>query len=52
MFVDDILIYSKTAEEHAELVEWVLRRLQEEGYVAHQDKTLNSSNGRYPSLAT
>ena len=38
VFVDDILIYSKTAEEHAELVEFVLRRLQEEGYVAHPDK--------------
>jgi transposase InsO family protein len=38
VFVDDILIYSKTADEHTELVEWVLRRLQEEGYVAHPDK--------------
>src|ERR1700757_2862319 len=38
VFIDDILIYSKTAEEHAELVEWVLRRLQEEGYYAHPDK--------------
>ena len=38
VFVDDILIYSKTAEEHAELVEWVLRRLLEEGYVANPDK--------------
>ena len=28
VFIDDILIYSKTAEEHAELVEWVLRRLR------------------------
>ena len=37
-FVDDILIYSKTAEEHAKLVEWVLKRLQEEGYYAHPDK--------------
>jgi hypothetical protein len=38
VFVDDILIYSKTAEEHAELVEWVLRRLLEEKYVANPDK--------------
>ena len=38
VFVDDILIYSKTAEEHAELVEWVLKRLTEEDYYAHPDK--------------
>jgi transposase InsO family protein len=38
VFIDDILIYSRTADEHAELVEWVLRRLQEEGYYAHPDK--------------
>ena len=38
VFVDDILIYSTTADEHAELVEWVLRRLLEEGYVANPDK--------------
>jgi transposase InsO family protein len=38
VFIDDILIYSKTAEEHTELVEWVLRRLEEEGYYAHPDK--------------
>ena len=25
VFIDDILIYTKTAEEHAELVEWVLQ---------------------------
>ena len=38
VFIDDILIYSKTAEEHAELVEWVLTRLEDEGYYAHPDK--------------
>lgn len=38
VFVDDILIYSKTAEEHAELVDWVLQRLEDEGYYAHPDK--------------
>ena len=38
VFVDDILIYSRTAEEHAELVEWVLKRLSAEGYYANPDK--------------
>jgi hypothetical protein len=38
VFIDDILIYSRTAEEHAETVEWVLRRLQQEGYYANPDK--------------
>lgn len=37
-FIDDILIYSSTPEEHAQLVEFVLRRLKEEGYYAHPDK--------------
>jgi len=38
VFVDDIIIYSRTVEEHAELVEFVLRRLQETGYVANPEK--------------
>jgi transposase InsO family protein len=38
VFVDDILIYSSTVEEQVELVEFVLRRLQEEGYYASPDK--------------
>ena len=38
VYIDDILIYSATADEHEVLVEWVLRRLQEEGYYAHPDK--------------
>ena len=38
VFVDDILIFTRTAEEHAELVEWVLTRLRDEGYIAHPDK--------------
>ena len=38
VFIDDILIYSKTADEHAKLVEWVLTRLEAEGYYAHPDK--------------
>jgi transposase InsO family protein len=38
VFVDDILIYSKTDDEHADMIEWVLTRLRDEGYVAHPDK--------------
>jgi hypothetical protein len=38
VFIDDIIIHSRTVEQHAELVEFVLRRLQEEGYYAHPDK--------------
>ena len=38
VFVDDILIYTRTVEEHAVLVEWVLTRLRDEGYIAHPDK--------------
>jgi transposase InsO family protein len=38
VFIDDILIYAATVEEHQELVEFVLRRLQEEGYYAHPEK--------------
>jgi hypothetical protein len=38
VFIDDILIHSKSAEEHEVLVRWVLSRLVEEGYFAHPDK--------------
>ncbi len=38
VFIDDILIYCKTVEEHEELVRWVLKRLCEEGYYANPDK--------------
>ena len=38
VYIDDILIYSATADEHEVLVEWVLTRLQQEGYYAHPDK--------------
>jgi hypothetical protein len=38
VFIDDILIYTKTVEEHEEMVAWVLRRLCEEGYYANPDK--------------
>ena len=38
VFIDDILIYTQTVEEHEEVVRWVLRRLVEEGYYANPDK--------------
>jgi hypothetical protein len=38
VFIDDILIHSRTADEHEALVRWVLNRLVEEGYHAHPDK--------------
>jgi transposase InsO family protein len=38
VFIDDILIYSATVEEHESLVRWVLQRLCEEGYYANPDK--------------
>lgn len=38
VFIDDILIYSATVEEHEELVKWVLGRLRDEGYYANPDK--------------
>ena len=38
VFIDDILIHSKTVEEHEALVRWVLGRLVAEGYYAHPDK--------------
>jgi transposase InsO family protein len=38
VFIDDILLYTKTVEEHEELVRWVLKRLCDEGYYANPDK--------------
>ena len=38
VFIDDILLHTKTVEEHEELVRWVLKRLCEEGYYANPDK--------------
>ena len=38
VFIDDIIVYSKTEDEHVELIEFVLSRLQEEGYFAHPAK--------------
>ena len=38
VFIDDILIYTRTVEEHEDMVRWVLRRLCEEEYYANPDK--------------
>jgi transposase InsO family protein len=38
VFIDDILLHTKTVEEHEELVRWVLKRLCDEGYYANPDK--------------
>jgi len=38
VFIDDIIVYSRTEDEHVELIEWVLSRLQKEGYYAHPGK--------------
>jgi hypothetical protein len=38
VFIDDILIYTKTVEEHEDMVRWVLKRLCEEGYYANPEK--------------
>jgi hypothetical protein len=38
VFVDDILLYTKTEDEHVELVDWVLQSLEAKGYFAHPGK--------------
>jgi hypothetical protein len=38
VFIDDILIYTKTVKEHEEVVRWLLKRLCEEGYYANPEK--------------
>jgi transposase InsO family protein len=38
VFVDDILIYTRTEDEHLELIEWVLGQLKKEGYYVRPDK--------------
>jgi hypothetical protein len=38
VYIDDILVFSRSAEEHAEHVEWVLQQLQLNGYYANPDK--------------
>jgi transposase InsO family protein len=38
VFIDDIIVYSRTEAEHIELIDWVLSRLEKEGYFAHPGK--------------
>ena len=38
MFIDDIIVYSRTEDEHLELIDWVLSRLEAEGYYANPGK--------------
>ena len=38
VFIDDTIIYSRTEAEHIELIDWVLTRLEDEGYFAHPGK--------------
>ena len=38
VFIDDIIIYSRTEDEHLELIDWVLGRLEAEGYYANPAK--------------
>ena len=38
VFIDDIIIYSRTEAEHIELIDWVLNALKDKGYFANPDK--------------
>jgi len=38
VFIDDIIIYTRTEAEHLELIDWVLSQLEKEGYYARPDK--------------
>ena len=38
MFINDIIVYSRTEDEHIELIDWVLSRLEAEGYYANPAK--------------
>ena len=38
VFIDDIIIYSRTEDEQLELIDWVLSRLETEGYYTNPGK--------------
>ena len=38
VFIDDIIVYSRTEAEHLELIAYVLSQLEKEGYYAHPGK--------------
>ena len=38
VFIDDIIVYSRTVAEHVELVDWVLSQLEKTEYFAHPGK--------------
>ena len=38
VFVDDIIIHSRTIDEHIALIRWLLQRLRDEHYYAHPEK--------------
>ena len=38
VFIDDVIVYSRTEAEHVELVSWVLSRLDAEAYYANPRK--------------
>jgi len=40
VYIDDILIYTQTEEEHVELVRWVLKKLSENGLCVNIDKCI------------
>ena len=38
VFIDDIILHSKSDEEHIELLQWAFQRLRDEYYYAHPEK--------------
>ena len=40
VYIDDILTYTETEEQHADLVRWVLKKLSENGLYVNIDKCI------------